>query len=72
MPGSWHKNSNMNSQANMAPLEVSNSTAIGLGKRSSAEVYKKAFKVAAMNILKNLKDDINKCLHGHQKRQRAE
>lgn len=65
MPGSQHKNSNMNSQANTAPPETSNSTAIGLEKSSSAKVYKKNFKMTVMNTLKNLKDDMNKCLNGH-------
>lgn len=67
MPGSQHKNSNMNSQANTAPPETGNSTAIGLKKSSSLRAYKKIFKMIVMNTLKNLKDDMNKCLNGHRK-----
>lgn len=55
-----HKNTTKNSQNGMSPLVSTNPTTVGLEKCNVAEVPDKDFKIAILNIIKNLKKGMNK------------
>lgn len=47
----------------MLPSESGNSIAIGSEKSNLVEIEDKAFKLAIVNMFKDLKGEINKCLN---------
>jgi hypothetical protein len=60
---SQHKNTNMNSQYNMPSPEASNFMVIGPKQCNLGEAQDKDFRIANMNMFKDLKEDRNKCLN---------
>ena len=58
----WEKNTINNNQEHISPLLPSYLTTAGLGYFSIAETQEKDLKVSFTNMIKVLKEDINKSL----------
>jgi hypothetical protein len=56
MPQRQHKHTHNNSQDNMSPPDPSNHTAVDPEKLNTAEAQNKDFKIAAVDMLKDLKE----------------
>jgi hypothetical protein len=48
----------------MSSLEISTSTIMFPGESNLADAQDSAFKIATINMFKDFKEDINKCLNG--------
>ena len=59
MPRHQCKNTDSSHQDNMSPLEPNNTTTAGPETWKAAEAKDKGFKRAFMNILEDLKEDMN-------------
>lgn len=55
-----HRNANNNIQGNIFPPESINPTALGPERCNTAEAQDKDCKIAATNMFKDLKEDVNK------------
>lgn len=62
MPRSQYKITNMNNQDNMPLPEASNPIGISPEKNHLAEAENKDFKIAIVDMLKDLKEDMNALL----------
>ena len=56
------KPQSIKSQENISPPESSNPTAVGSEKCDIAEVQVRDFKIAIMNVSKDIEDDVNKSI----------
>ena len=57
-----HKNTVNTKQDNMSPLKPNSTTTVGPEKCSMAEKQDKDFKIAFMNMLKLLREEMNKLI----------